>query len=197
VAVSKGVPAGRLRDALALGLIDLGENRVQEAEGKVGSLAGARWHMVGRLQSNKAARAVALFDEIHSVDSLELAERLARLAAGREAGRLPVFIQVNVDADAAKTGFSPAALEASIGRLAALDGLELRGLMTIGRIDVPEADSRSTFRRLREFSERLRAAEARLGPGLSMGMSDDFELAVEEGATVVRIGRALFGGRPG
>jgi PLP dependent protein len=197
VAVSKGVPAGRLRDALALGLIDLGENRVQEAEGKVGSLAGARWHMVGRLQSNKAARAVALFDEIHSVDSLELAERLARLAAGREAGRLPVFIQVNVDADAAKTGFSPAALEALIGRLAALDGLELRGLMTIGRIDVPEADSRSTFRRLREFSERLRAAEARLGPGLSMGMSDDFELAVEEGATVVRIGRALFGGRPG
>ncbi|CAN5712540.1 YggS family pyridoxal phosphate-dependent enzyme [soil metagenome] len=197
MAVSKGVPAGRLRDALALGLIDLGENRVQEAEGKVGFLAGARWHMVGRLQSNKAARAVALFDEIHSVDSLELAERLARLAAGRVGGRLPVYIQLNVDADAAKTGFSPAALGASIGRLAALDGLELRGLMTIGRIGVPEAESRATFSRLRELSDRLRAAEPRLGAGLSMGMSDDFELAVEEGATVVRIGRTLFGARPG
>jgi pyridoxal phosphate enzyme (YggS family) len=198
VAVSKGVAAGRLRDALALGLTDLGENRVQEAESKVASLAGARWHMVGRLQSNKAARAVALFDEIHSVDSLALAERLDRLAGERgSSGRLPVYLQVNVDADAAKTGFAPPALEAAIGRLAALGALELRGLMTIGRIGPHDAEARATFRALRELSERLRAIEPQLGAGLSMGMSDDFELAVEEGATVVRIGRALFGARSG
>lgn len=193
VAVTKGVPADRLSDAVAIGLGDLGENRVQEAEAKVPLVAGARWHMVGRLQSNKAARAVALFDELHSVDSLDLADRLARLATDSGRARLPVHLQVNVSADPAKAGFTPAGLAAVLPALAALDGLELRGLMTIGRLGAGEPQARTAFRALCELSAQLRAAESRLGAGLSMGMSDDFEIAIEEGATIVRIGRALFG----
>ncbi len=194
IAVSKGVAVERLREAVAAGLADLGENRVQEAEGKVAGVAGARWHMIGRLQSNKAAAAVTLFDEIHSVDSLVLAERLGRLAANRDRP-LPVYLQVNVDGDPVKAGFTPAAVERDLPALAGLDGLELRGLMTIGRFGVAPEAARATFRALRELSERLRATEPSLGSGLSMGMSDDFEVAVEEGATAVRIGRALFGER--
>jgi pyridoxal phosphate enzyme (YggS family) len=182
--------------AVAAGLTTLGENRVQEAEAKISELSGARWHLVGHLQSNKAARAVQLFDTIESVDSIALAERLSGLAHdARDGRRLPVYLQVNVDDDPAKQGFAADELAASVTSIAALGGLALKGLMTVGRlVDDPE-DARSTFRRLRELSERLRAVEPGLGAGLSMGMSDDFEVAVEEGATVVRIGRALFGER--
>jgi PLP dependent protein len=195
IAVSKGVPVERLRVALADGITDFGENRVQEAETKVGRLPSVRWHMVGRLQSNKAARAVALFDEIHSVDSIRLAGRLGRLAIERGAGAVPVYLQVNTDADPDKAGFTPAQLERGLPELVAIDGLSLRGLMTIGRYGVSASETRASFRSLRELGERLRSAQRRLGAGLSMGMSDDFELAVEEGATDVRIGRALFGER--
>ncbi len=176
------------------GIDTFGENRVQEAEPKVAALAGARWELVGHLQSNKAARAMALFDAIHSVDSLALAERLSRLAGDR-ATPYPVYLQVNVDADPAKAGFAPDEVTTLAPRLAALPGLDLRGLMTVGQ-QVADADAaRPTFRALRELGQRLADSVPRMGRELSMGMSDDFEVAVEEGATVVRLGRALFGER--
>jgi pyridoxal phosphate enzyme (YggS family) len=197
VAVSKLVPVERLRAAVAAGLDVLGENRVQEAAAKVGQVAGACWHLVGPLQSNKARRAVELFDVVDSVDSVDLARRLDRLAAEIRPGRpLPVLLQVNVDADPAKTGFTAAGLEAALTVLLALPALDVRGCMTIGRLVGSAEEARPTFAKLRGLSERLRAGEPRLGPALSMGMTDDFEVAVEEGATIVRIGRALFGERP-
>jgi len=196
VAVSKSVPVDRLADALAAGVGVFGENRVQEAEEKVPLLPAARWHLVGHLQSNKAARAVALFETIHSLDSPDLARRLDRLAAATRRAPLPVYVQVNVDRDPAKQGMLPEELEEAIDGLAALEGLDLRGLMTVGREVATAAGARPTFAALRRLSERLCASQPRLGRGLSMGMSDDFEVAVEEGATVLRIGRALFGERP-
>lgn len=196
LAVTKSVSAERIRAALDLGLTDLAENRVQEAEAKAVQLPEAHWQLVGHLQSNKAARAMALFEAIHSVDSLELATRLDRVAAEAEGERYPIYLQVNVDADPAKEGFGPAALDTALPALARLDHLELRGLMTIGRLVTQPQQARPTFVALRAMSERLRASEPRLGAGLSMGMSDDFEVALEEGSTVVRIGRALFGERP-
>ena len=155
----------------------------------------AHWQLVGHLQSNKAGRAVELFECIESVDSVELGERIARLAVAAGKAPFPVFLQVNVDADPAKAGFDPASLERALPTLASLGQLELRGLMTVGRLVADPEDARPTFVALRQLSERLRAAERRLGGGLSMGMSDDFEIALEEGANVVRIGRALFGPR--
>jgi pyridoxal phosphate enzyme (YggS family) len=196
VAVSKTVPAGSLRDAVAAGLDVLGENRVQEAAAKVPLLPGVRWHLVGPLQTNKARRAVELFDVIESIDSTDLATRLARLAREvRPGARYPILLQVNVDADPAKAGLDPAALEAAVSRIGELEALELRGLMTIGRLVAEAEAARPSFRRLREVSESLRAAGLPIGPELSMGMTDDFEVAVEEGATIVRVGRALFGER--
>lgn len=197
VAVSKTVPVERLLAAVAAGLDVLGENRVQEAAGKVGQVPGATWHLVGPLQSNKARRAVELFDVVESVDSVDLARRLDHLAAELRPGRpLPILIQVNVDADAAKSGFLPADLAAALPTLVAFPALEVRGCMTIGRLVDSAEKARPTFAALRDLSERLRAAEPRLGPALSMGMTYDFEVAVEEGATIVRVGRALFGERP-
>lgn len=196
MAVSKTVSVARLRTAAQAGFESLGENRVQEAEDKVAALPDVEWHLVGHLQGNKAARARAIFDVIESVDSVELAVRLERATPpGREEARLPVYLQVNVDADPAKAGFAPSELEAALEQMAELTSLELRGLMTVGRlVDRPE-DARPTFRRLAELSRSLRALAPQLGPGLSMGMSDDFEVAVEEGATLVRVGRAIFGER--
>jgi PLP dependent protein len=197
VAVSKTVPAARLRAAVAAGLTTLGENRVQEAEGKVGEVGGAAWHLVGPLQKNKARRALEVFEVIESVDSVALADRLDRLAGDvRPDGRFPVLLEVNIDADPAKSGFALADLERSISAVLELSRLDVRGLMTIGRLVDRAEDARPTFAALRELSARLRAADDRLGPDLSMGMTDDFEIAVEEGATIVRVGRALFGERP-
>ena len=213
VAVSKTVGAWHLRAAVAAGLTTLGENRVSEAEAKVAAVPGARWHMVGPLQANKARRAVAVFDVIESVDSIALAVRLDRLAGELRPGRpLPVLLQVNVDADPAKCGFEPDDLAAALPALVVLPNLELLGLMTVGRVVATAEEARSTFQALRALSERLRApapraalagaaaAQARaargLGPALSMGMSADFPVAIEEGATLVRVGRALFGERP-
>jgi pyridoxal phosphate enzyme (YggS family) len=195
VAVSKTIDAARLAAAVAAGLTVLGENRVQEAESKAPLLPGAHWHLVGPLQSNKARRAVELFDVIQSVDSVDLARRLDRMAG--EAGRaaLGVYLQVNVDMDAAKAGFLPETLARELPELAALPNLRLLGLMTVGRLTGTADEARPTFVRLRELSERLRGGVGELGPGLSMGMSGDFEVAVEEGATLIRVGRALFGER--
>jgi pyridoxal phosphate enzyme (YggS family) len=196
VAVSKTVAADRLRAAVAAGYDVLGENRVQEAEAKAPEVPGPAWHLVGPLQSNKARRALELFDVIQSVHELDLARRLDRLAG--EQGRSPfkVLLQVNVDRDPAKAGFDPHALAAATDELDACRALDVRGLMTIGRLVDDPADARPTFAALRELSIRLRDRWPRLGPELSMGMSDDFEVAVEEGATIVRVGRALFGERP-
>ena len=191
------MPAEPLVAAIAAGLTTFGENRVQEAEAKAPAVPGATWHLVGPLQSNKVRRALEIFDTIQSVDSVALAQRIDRLAAEtRPAGRVPVLLEVNVDDDAAKSGFGPGALEASIAEILALGRLEVRGLMTIGQLVERAEEARPTFTRLRALSERLRASHPTLGAELSMGMSDDFEIAVEEGATIVRIGRALFAERP-
>jgi len=196
VAVSKTVPPARLRDAVAAGIDLLGENRVQEALAKIPEVPGARWHLVGPLQSNKARRALEAFELIETVGSVELAERLDRLAPELERDRVPVLLQVNVDLDPSKAGFQPDDLPRALDALAGLRRLEVRGLMTIGRqVDRPE-DARSTFAGLRELAVSLRAASAGLGTELSMGMTDDFPIAIEEGATIVRVGRALFGERP-
>ena len=205
VAVTKTVPPGRILEAIRAGFTTLGENRVQERQAKVAGIdavstwpAGEqpRWHLIGPLQSNKARRAVELFDVIETIDSLELAQRLDRIAAElRPEGRLQVLLQVNVDADAAKAGFDPADLERHLAEVLALPALSVEGLMTVGRVVAEPELARPTFVALRELSERLRARDSRLGPALSMGMTDDFEVAVEEGATLVRIGRAIFGAR--
>ncbi len=190
------MPAERLRAAVAAGLVHLGENRVQEAAAKVPEVRGASWHVVGPLQANKARRAVATFATIQTVGSVELARRLDGIAARVRPSPLPVLLQVNVDDDPAKAGFAPASLAASVDELLELAALDVRGLMTVGRLVATAEAARPTFVALRRVSEVLRSARPRLGGELSMGMSDDFEVAVEEGATIVRVGRALFGERP-
>ncbi len=197
VAVSKLVAVDRINAAVAAGLTVLGENRVQEAESKAPHVPGAHWHLIGPLQSNKARRAVELFETIESVDSVELARKLDRLAGESRSSALAVYLQVNVDRDAAKAGFLPEVLEAELPRIAELPNLSLRGLMTVGRLTGSPEEARPTFVRLRDLSVRLRGETPALGAGLSMGMSDDYTVAVEEGATVIRVGRALFGQRPG
>jgi pyridoxal phosphate enzyme (YggS family) len=196
VAVCKTVPAERVRAAVAAGLDILGENRVQEGAAKRPLVAGATWHLVGPLQANKARRALETFEVLEAVDSLSIAVRLDAIARERGRGPVPVFLQVNVDEDPSKAGFMPVSVADALPALAAFEGLRLAGLMTIGRLVTAPERARPTFAALATLSARLRAAEPRLGPGLSMGMTDDFEVAIEEGATHVRVGRALFGERP-
>jgi pyridoxal phosphate enzyme (YggS family) len=206
VAVTKTVEPERIRDAIAAGFRTFGENRVQERQAKVAAIdavstypAGEqpRWHLIGPLQSNKARRAIELFDVIETVDSLELAQRLDRIVAeDRPGDSRRVLVQVNVDDDPAKAGFEPAALDRDLPQLLELGNLSFDGLMTVGRLVDRAVDARATFVALRELSERLRRSDGRLGPELSMGMSEDYPIAVEEGATIVRIGRAIFGARP-
>jgi pyridoxal phosphate enzyme (YggS family) len=196
VAVSKTVPADRLRAAVAAGLTTLGENRVQEGEAKAPLVPGATWHLVGPLQSNKARRALATFAVIQAVDSVEIAMRLDTVAAAMGIDRHPVLLQVNVDQDPGKAGFDPDSLRVAADTLDALVHLDVRGLMTIGRLAASPEDARPTFVALRELSARVRADWPGLGAELSMGMSDDYAIAVEEGATIVRVGRAIFGSRP-
>jgi PLP dependent protein len=194
--VTKAVSAERLRAAIELGLTTFGENRVQEAEAKATALPQAKWQLIGRLQSNKAGRAVELFEAIQSVESVELARRLDRLTGDRLPGRkLKAYLEVNVDGDPAKAGFSPTDLTAAAADLSDLPHLELAGLMTVGRLARRPEDARTTFSALRRLSDDLRGIDVRLGPELSMGMSADFEVAIEEGATIVRLGSAIFGPR--
>jgi hypothetical protein len=194
VAVTKTLPPAAVHAALAAGLSDIGENYVQEARAKRDAVGGGgSWHLIGGLQRNKVRAAVVTFDQVDTVDSAAVARALAE-EAGRAGRRLPVAIQVNVTADPRKRGLPPektAALAETILGLAALD---LRGLMTIGPLGAPE-DSRPCFRQLRALRDDV---GRRLGvelPRLCMGMSDDFPVAVEEGATLLRLGRALFGDR--
>lgn len=200
VAVSKTHPMAAIREALGVGLRDFGENRVQEAAEKWSGerAAGLRLHMVGRLQRNKARPALELFDLIHSCDSVELAERLSRLAGEVRGGCAEVLLEVNVSGEASKAGFAPRDVAESLDRLLALPDLRVRGLMIIApAAESPEA-ARPYFVALRALSDRLRAKRTEMGGELSMGMTDDYEVAIEEGATMVRIGRAIFGvRRPG
>jgi pyridoxal phosphate enzyme (YggS family) len=199
VAVTKTVPPDRIRAAAEAGFDTFAENRVQERQAKADALAalGASWHLVGPLQSNKARRAVELFDVIETVDSLELAARLDRIAAElRPDAPVAILLQVNVDDDAAKAGFDAAGLERDLASILALPSLRVEGLMTVGRLVPTPEEARPTFAALRRLSERLRVAQPCLGPELSMGMSEDYAVAVEEGATLIRIGRAIFGARP-
>jgi len=207
MAVSKTYPAATIVEAAALGLTLFGENRVQEFAGKAIELeplrvpaAGAspiRVHLIGHLQSNKAQRAVELFDGIDSLDSLRLAERLNE-AAGKRGKRLPVLVEVKLSTEESKAGLQPDSTDAGglLERLADLENLQMRGLMTIAPWGVSEAETRACFRSLREWRDRWAAAYPRLSfDVLSMGMSGDFQLAIEEGATQIRVGTALFGTR--
>ena len=199
LAVTKGLPADVAGLALRLGVDDLGESRIQEAEPKIALVGpGPRWHLVGHLQTNKVKRAVALFEEIHSVDSARLAEEIARRAADQ--GRSPaVYVEVNTSGDAAKHGAPPEDAMPLIERVASLAALRPAGLMTIGPLEGGAEGARRAFERLRRIrDDAVERGLLKQDSGLSMGMSDDFEIAIEEGATIVRIGSALFGsGEPG
>jgi PLP dependent protein len=205
MAVSKTYPASTIAEAASLGLRCFGENRVQEFASKSEELAslrtnsdtGLRVHLIGHLQSNKSTRAVELFDAIDSLDSLKLAERLNE-AAARLNKRLPVLIEVKLSTEETKAGLDPDSADTDqlLERLPDCAHLELRGLMTIAPWGVPEDQTRACFRALRNVRDRWAASNPRLNfDVLSMGMSGDFPIAIEEGATRIRIGTALFGKR--
>ncbi len=195
--VTKGFPASTIRDAMALGLEEFGENRVQEAEEKIASVSPRpRWHLVGHLQRNKAKRAVQLFDVIHSIDSAALADEVSNRAL--EAGKkIACLVEVNTSGDRTKFGVPPEGARDLLKRVCANEGIALRGLMTIGPLHGGPEGARRAFRELASIrGEATRAGILAGDADLSMGMSDDFEIAIEEGATIVRLGTALFGNRP-
>ncbi len=202
--VTKGHPPGAVEAALAAGFGAVGENRVGEAEEKRQRLrrrgleeGRLRWHMVGHLQRNKALRAVHLFDVVESVDSLRLARKLQREAGEADRATLPVLVQVNCSGEEAKHGFAPGETVEAVGRILELPRLRVDGLMTMAPLTDDEGAIRSTFRRLRELRDRCRDEhDGFSGEVLSMGMSNDYELAVEEGSTRLRLGTALLGPRP-
>ncbi len=196
IAVSKTHGPEAVRAVAASGQRDFAENRVQEAASKIPeSPADLRWHLIGHLQKNKVRRALPLFELVHGIDTVEIAEAVDRIAA--EEGWHPrVLLEVNVAGEASKFGFAPDALERDVERLLALPRLQIEGLMTIAPYaDDPEA-SRSHFAALREFRDRLAERTGLPFGTLSMGMSGDFEVAIEEGSTLVRVGTAIFGARP-
>jgi len=218
VAVTKTHPLEVLQQAIAAGVVHLGESRIQEAEPKISALHAQRsdltWHMIGHLQRNKARASVGLFDLLHTVDSLRLAEtlnrhyeqRIAEIAAAPEHSRLNVLLQVNVSGEATKEGFDlPGGVQNHAGlsrfltdveRIVALPYLRVQGLMTIAPWQPDPEAARPVFRALRELRDHLatRWPQAEWSQ-LSMGMTDDLEVAIEEGATLVRVGRAIFGER--
>jgi len=201
MAVSKTFSGERIQEAYQTGLRVFGENRVQEFAGKAEALrdlAGAKWHLIGHLQSNKAAKAVELFGAVDSVDSVRLAEKLN--SAAQSAGKtLPVLIEINVGGEEAKSGVAPESdeLEAMLERAPVWKNLQIRGLMTVPPYTDDPEGARPYFRQLRQIREQI---AARRWPAvnmdvLSMGMSHDFEVAIEEGSTCVRVGTAIFGKR--
>ena len=201
VAVSKTHPAALVREAAAsAGIRDFGENRVQEAEGKIGELKEVpdlRWHLIGHLQPNKARRAAKLFDLIHTVDGAALAERLERVCAEEGRGRLEVLVQVDLAGEASKSGATAEELPALFEVFGRSSHVRCRGLMILPPFFEDVERVRPFFRRLRELRDEwgARGAFGAEAVELSMGMSHDYEAAVEEGATLVRVGTALFGGR--
>lgn len=189
VGVSKGFPAAAIEEALAAGLREVGENRVQEAAAKIQALAAKgltpRWHLIGHLQTNKAKTAADLFGIIHSVDTVRLAQQLSR----RASEPVPILLEVNVGQEATKFGFDTTEVASALSAITTLPNLDVRGLMTVA----PETDDPDTLRPLFQRLARLREELALRE--LSMGMTGDFEVAIEEGATMVRVGRAIFGPR--
>jgi len=195
LAVTKGHPPEAVRAATELGLVLFGENKVQEGKAKIPLCPGrARWHFIGHLQSNKCRDAVELFEMIQSVDSLALAQEINK-RADAVAKTMPILLEVNVAGEASKFGYKPDRLLAEISEINALPKLEVHGLMTVPPYTTDPDKARPHFKRLRELK---RQCEQHLGaplPHLSMGMSGDFEVAIEEGASIIRIGTALFGER--
>lgn len=188
VAVSKTFPAEAVDAAIAAGATDIGENRVQEARDKQPAISSkARWHLIGHLQSNKAKDAVRLFDVIHTIDSVALAERVAR-AADAAGKRQDVLIEVNIGREAQKAGSDPADVETLAAAIGRNEALSLLGLMAIP----PQGDREA----MRPYFRELKSMRDGIGlQHLSMGMTDDFDVAIEEGATIIRVGRAIFGTR--
>ena len=188
VAVSKTFPAEFMDEAIDVGITEVGENRVQEAREKKPLVRGsARWHLIGHLQTNKSKDAVKLFDVIQAIDSLDLAEKLAR-AADNQGKRLEIMLQINIGDEPQKSGIARSEVESIAKQAAALASLHVIGLMALPPIGTPE-ESRPYFRELRSMRDALGLRH------LSMGMSEDFETAIEEGSTIVRVGRAIFGTR--
>jgi pyridoxal phosphate enzyme (YggS family) len=203
VAVTKGVPLQVAEVAVRAGITDLGENRVQEGETKRQALSsscgGVRWHLIGHLQTNKAGRAARTFDLVHSIDSLRAAEALSAGVARARDGPLDVLVQVNVSGEESKYGLTSDRTEPFLREVGGLDGIRVRGLMTIAPLVYDPEDTRPVFRRLAELARTLEGARLR-GVSmdiLSMGMTQDFEVAISEGANLVRIGTAIFGPRSG
>jgi PLP dependent protein len=198
VAVTKGHPLDAVVAAWRAGLAIVGENRVQELASKRAQApreVDVAWHLIGHLQRNKVRQAVPLVDVIHSVDSLRLAQELSK-EAQRAGSVWRALVQVNVSGEESKGGFAGAAALDGIAEAAALPGLQLTGLMTMAPFTDDESVVRTTFRRTRELLESCHAADLPLGDELSMGMSSDYELAIEEGSTMIRLGTVLFGERP-
>jgi len=196
VGVSKTFPPALVVEACRAGLTDIGENRVQEGAAKIPKVAALgsrpRWHLVGHLQTNKVKTALGLFDIIHSVDSVRLAEFISRHVESlpvRQAGPLPMLLEVNVAGEARKFGLKPKETGRALEQIARLPGLAVQGLMTVAPLVGDPEEARPVFRELRRLRDALGLRD------LSMGMTDDFEVAIEEGATIVRIGRAIFGSR--
>ena len=200
VAATKTVPAERVREGLGVGLAILGENRMQEALSKVALLRdlSPRWHFIGQLQRRKVRDAIGTFELIHSVDSVELAQEINR-RAGDVGVKQAVLLEVNIAGEASKAGFSPQVLTQELGLLGDLPHLRIQGLMTIPPPTERPEDARPFFRDLRELGARIAAQRISsvVMQEYSMGMSHDFEVAIEEGATLVRVGTAIFGARNG
>ena len=195
VAVSKTYGPERVREAAACGLRIFGENKVQEAEAKVPECPGSvSWHLIGHLQSNKAARAVALFDQIHSVDSLKLLQKLDGAAAA-EGKRMPLLLEINVSGESSKFGLRPESVPEVLEHIGELESSQVVGVMTMPPLTADAERARQFFRRLRELRDEWSARFSLPLAELSMGMSHDFEIAIEEGATWIRVGTALFGER--
>jgi PLP dependent protein len=199
VAAAKTVDTARIRAAIGAGVTIVGENYLQEARRKIGQLGrnAVEWHLIGTLQRNKVRYVFDLFDMLHAVDRLELAEEIHR--RGERLGcYMPVLLEVNVGGEASKSGFSPQALRQSVEQLASFTHLQVRGLMTIPPPTVTPEEARPFYQEVRDLQEHLlrKGIEGLACTELSMGMTADFEVAIEEGATLVRVGTAIFGPRP-
>ena len=198
IAVTKTHPAEAVVEAVGCGIVHVGENRVQEAVDKAARVRELLrrepvWHLIGTLQRNKVRAALDLFSMIHSVDSFRLAEALSARADGR---RVPILLEVYLGEDDARPGFRAEQLDDAVTSIATLEGLDVRGLMTVAPLGMDEVGTRGVFRRLRELRDHLQEYHPDVAlPELSMGMTNDYALAIEEGATMVRVGRAIFGER--
>jgi pyridoxal phosphate enzyme (YggS family) len=195
IAVSKGMPAARVDAAIEAGVEDIGENRIREAADKQREVRNAaRWHLIGHVQTNKAARAAALFDFVHSVDSRRVADALStHRPPGRDS--IGVLLEVELTGLPTRYGVVESDVESVVQQLVNVPAIHLMGLMTIAPYSDDPEDARASFIRLRHIRDHMEHATGWALPELSMGMTNDFEVAIEEGATMVRIGRAIFGER--